>query len=1271
MMNMGYKSKRSLLRPMLALSTAVFLSCVLWLTVSAGTPLGRAGYLDFSYNGFGSTTSPTGEKPESKLWWNDGFWWGSMFNSTTLKYHIYRLNWGEQVWEDTGVVLDDRPKSKADVLFVDDPVNPKLYVASHIYSGQANRIDNALSPNRARLYRFSYNRATQTYTPDDLDLADATKNYVVISSDEVEALTLGRDGTSGRLWVTFVSQERATPVTKNQVFINATTTAGNDSAWTGPLALSTPIGDATDVMGGDLSAVVVTSGKVAVVWNNSTISSTKNLLNVAYRAAGFTPSNANSGWSITQVPIPQGLDDHINLKSLQANGTGQIFVALKTNAPQSGDSLPHVQMVAIDVSAVVTYTIRNYSDNLAKDTRPIVVLDEGSNPASVSDDTVYLFVAGSDSGSKICYGYMAVKLPISTLPSKFTAPTAKTPDKAVDDCGVSFIEDSLTGYKNMNNATSMKGSANSTTGIVVLASDNTTYITAPVPSKVYAHNVMGNPPPVVTARGPNFNASGVAPTAPVTATFSKPMSVTTISGTTFKVSGALGAVAGTVSYNPGSRTATFLPAAPLQANTTYTVELTNAIKDTSNLALGGNFRNPNAFPAPIAERWKFTTGAAAVSFALASYSALETAPTASITVTLDTTSTQPVSVTYGTISGGTATTSDDYTSTTGVLVFPANVRVQAFIVPLKDDLVQDGNRTVNLALSLPSGTYLGPQATAQLIIIDNEGPPSVQFSTLLPVLENAGSVNIQATLSHSTTTPVTVDYVVANGGTATDSTDYSVTPGTLSFPANTTVASFALAVTDDSKDEADETVILQLTNQTPPTITLGTPGYTTTLTILDNDLPPGVKFSSATDTADEAAGVKTVTVELTGESGLPVSVVYATSNISATAGEDYNAASDTVIFNPGETSKTIEVTVIDDNLDEEDEPFDVALLDATNATLAVPFNTAVSISDDDAEPSISFATTSFAKVESGGTAVVTVNLSTASGRRVVVDYTATSGTASEGQDFDVTQGQLIFAPGETSQSFEVPLFDDSAAEGNETVNLVLNNAAGATISSGGNAILTINDNDGAPTVSFSSATYSVNENGGSVSVVVNLNVVVNSPVTVDLAVVGGTATVVSDYSLAPGKLTFSPGETTKNIVVTIVNDSAVEGSETVLFKLNNVTNAALGTADATLTIVDDEPTPQTSTLAVTKTGSGTGKVTSAPAGIDCGSTCSASFTNGTAVTLTATPDASMRFAGWSGACSGSTTTCQVTIDAAKTATAAFEPVQTNTQLKLYLPVVRK
>jgi uncharacterized repeat protein (TIGR02543 family) len=77
-------------------------------------------------------------------------------------------------------------------------------------------------------------------------------------------------------------------------------------------------------------------------------------------------------------------------------------------------------------------------------------------------------------------------------------------------------------------------------------------------------------------------------------------------------------------------------------------------------------------------------------------------------------------------------------------------------------------------------------------------------------------------------------------------------------------------------------------------------------------------------------------------------------------------------------------------------------------------------------------------------------------------------------------------------------------------------------------------------------------------------------------------------------------------------------------------------------------------LTVRKLGTGSGTVTSAPAGINCGTACSASYPAPTSVTLTATPATGMTFTGWTDACSG-TGACTVTMDAAKTATATFAP----------------
>jgi hypothetical protein len=80
--------------------------------------------------------------------------------------------------------------------------------------------------------------------------------------------------------------------------------------------------------------------------------------------------------------------------------------------------------------------------------------------------------------------------------------------------------------------------------------------------------------------------------------------------------------------------------------------------------------------------------------------------------------------------------------------------------------------------------------------------------------------------------------------------------------------------------------------------------------------------------------------------------------------------------------------------------------------------------------------------------------------------------------------------------------------------------------------------------------------------------------------------------------------------------------------------------------------PPLSTLTVTKTGDGSGTVTSSPAGISCGATCSHNYALGTMVTLTASAASGSAFSGWSGACSGSGA-CVVTVNADTAVTATF------------------
>ena len=123
---------------------------------SAAAAPGDIGYEGPSTVGAGS--GPTGSKPESKVWQNDSYWWASMWDAGSGDFHIFRLDTGTQSWIDTGVALDDRSSTRADTLW--DAASGKLFVASHVFT------ESPASGSPSRLYRFSYNDTTDTYTRD-------------------------------------------------------------------------------------------------------------------------------------------------------------------------------------------------------------------------------------------------------------------------------------------------------------------------------------------------------------------------------------------------------------------------------------------------------------------------------------------------------------------------------------------------------------------------------------------------------------------------------------------------------------------------------------------------------------------------------------------------------------------------------------------------------------------------------------------------------------------------------------------------------------------------------------------------------------------------------------------------------------------------------------------------------------------------------------------------------------------------------------------------
>src|SRR6185436_19528331 len=146
----------------------------------------------------------------------------------------------------------------------------------------------------------------------------------------------------------------------------------------------------------------------------------------------------------------------------------------------------------------------------------------------------------------------------------------------------------------------------------------------------------------------------------------------------------------------------------------------------------------------------------------------------------------------------------------------------------------------------------------------------------------------------------------------------------------------------------DETVNLTLTNPTSGAA-LGSQA-TATLTITSDDVaqPGALQFSAASYAVSETQATATITVTRTGGSDGTVAVNYATSNGTATAGSDYTAASGTLNFDAGETSKTFTVPIINDTAVENPETVALTLSSPTGgATLGTQATATLTINSDD------------------------------------------------------------------------------------------------------------------------------------------------------------------------------------------------------------------------------------------------------------------------------------------------------------------------------------
>ncbi|MCZ8191304.1 MAG: right-handed parallel beta-helix repeat-containing protein, partial [Microcystis sp. LE19-338.1B] len=416
-----------------------------------------------------------------------------------------------------------------------------------------------------------------------------------------------------------------------------------------------------------------------------------------------------------------------------------------------------------------------------------------------------------------------------------------------------------------------------------------------------------------------------------------------------------------------------------------------------------------------------------------------------------------------------------------------------------------------------------------------------------------------------------------SNGTAIAGSDYNSSPLTVTFAPGETSKTVTIPIVNDTRFEPEETVNLTLANPSAGAV-IGVQN-TAVLTIVSDDLPVYGKlsFSNAQFTVREDGGaIVAVTVSRTEGSDGNVGATINLTNGTAIAPGDYNNASVTVNFTPGETSKTIVIPIVNDAIYEPDETINLTLTNPTGgATLGSQTTATLTILDNDPPQQgiLAFSQSSYS-INENGTAVtqVTVMRSGGSDGEVSATINLFNGSATAPSDYNSSPIIVNFANGETSKTVVIPIVNDTVYEANETINLTLSNPTGGAIIRGQNtAVVTIVDDD--IELNFSSRTYNAGENGvPAAQVTVNRAGITSVPVGVTLLLRNGTATAPDDYLDTPITVTFAPGETSKTVTLPIVDDEQLEANETILLSLTDPTNGAtLGSqATASLTIASDD-----------------------------------------------------------------------------------------------------
>ena len=562
------------------------------------------------------------------------------------------------------------------------------------------------------------------------------------------------------------------------------------------------------------------------------------------------------------------------------------------------------------------------------------------------------------------------------------------------------------------------------------------------------------------------------------------------------------------------------------------------------------------------------------------------------TLTLSPASSQTVTVEY-TTADGTAKAGTDYVATFGKVTFSPGVSTATISVPVIVDTLDEEDETFFVRLSNAVDSTIA-RLKAVGTIQDDDNPPNVSVNDASAIEGDLGGTNqvpFTIALSAPSGRTISVNYSTSDG-TATNPQDYSTKSGSVVFPPGVTTTNIGINVVGDLTCEGNQqfSMILSVSSNANLGKSQGVG------TIVDDDCGRLIQISDAS-VVEGGAGTTTqavFVVTLNRPHSLPVSVDFFTVSGTATVGTDLLARSGTLVFPPGATQTNIAVTVLGDNIPEEDETFSVSLSNPVNAELALPPRATGTITNDDPFPRLSISDVTVTEGNTGTTAALySVRLSLPAIETVTVNYTTTDGTAKAGSDYVNISGTLTFTPGVTNQTITVLVNGDVLDETDENFFVQLSSPAKAIIERGQGVGTIIDGADLPPSISITDVNIPEPDSGtGDAIFTVNLSAPSGQEVRVSFNATDDSANAGSDYSSLFGTLIFPPGMTRQTIKVVVQGDKIFEGDETFFVNLSTPANATIAKSRGVCTIVDNDgrPTISINNVSVTERLGGTNAV---------------------------------------------------------------------------------